>query len=78
MEDNDGDFKLIPVALHPLDGDEEGFGHFDAEEGDHEPILEDVVHELVVFGESGGVYHRIDNQILQLISYLLDNKKLHS
>jgi len=77
VEDNDRDSELVPVALDPLNRHKERFRHFDTEEGDHESIFEDIVHELVIFGESSGIDHRVDDEVFQFVSNLLHNEQLH-
>lgn len=77
VEDNGGRSEAVPVLLHPLNRHEERLGHLDTQEGNHEPILEDVVHELVVLGERSGVDHGVYDEILQFVSDLLDDEQLH-
>lgn len=77
MEDNHRRSPLIPMLLHPLDRHEQRLGHLHTQKRYHEPILKDVMHELVVLGERGGVDHGVDDEIFQLISDLLHDEQLH-
>lgn len=77
VEDNHRCSEPIPVLLHPLDRHEQRLRHLHTQEGNHEPILEDVMHELVVLGERGGVDHRVYDEIFELVSDLLHDKELH-
>jgi hypothetical protein len=76
VEDDDGQVEGVDVLLDPVERVEEGLGHLGREEGDHQPVLEDVVHVLVVLGQRSGVYHGIDNQVFEVVPQLLHEQQL--
>lgn len=64
VEHHDWEVEPGHVLFDPIYCVEEGFGHFGAEEGNHEAVLEDIMEFFVVFGEGGWVYHSVDDKIL--------------
>lgn len=74
MEDNHRCSEPIPMLLDPLNRHEQRLGHLHTQERNHEPILEDVMHELVVLGKRGGIDHGVDDEIFELISDLLHDE----
>lgn len=68
MKYNDWEFEVVQVLLKVINGLEDRFSHVETQEGNHQSVFKNCLNKLVIFCQGSGIYHRVDDHVLQVFS----------